>query len=98
MQVRGTPKNFQGVERKKKTTPAVRRAPSAQNNFQGAERQKQFTPAERRAPSAHFSEGGSIPPKSFPLGCFCSKKSRQKCLFGTMNLFTGTKNSRVFLV
>ena len=52
MQVRGTPKNFQGVERKKKTTPAVRRAPSAPKNFQGAERQKQFTPAERRAPSA----------------------------------------------
>ena len=74
MQVRGTPKNFQGVERKKKTTPAVRRAPSAQKNFQGAERQKQFSAecrapgAERRAPSAHFSEGGSIPPKSFPLG------------------------------
>ena len=29
IQVRGTPKNFQAVERKKKITPAVRRAPSA---------------------------------------------------------------------
>ena len=43
IQVRGTPKNFQGVERKQKDDPSS--SPSA-------ERQKQFTSAERGAPSA----------------------------------------------
>ena len=70
IQVRGTPKIFQGVECKKKITPAVRRARGVQKIFKepSAKSSLPQPSAGRRAPSAHFSEASSFPPKSFPLG------------------------------